>query len=88
MELEHVVISAFITIFSLGLLIVSLASYRKHRNQKLLFVSLVFFVLFFKGLVISVDVFGEGVFGFQFDPVLGVFDLVVVLLLYIAILKR
>ena len=87
-EVINIIISAFITIFSIGLLAVSLASYKKYKNLKLLFVSLVFVVFFIKGLILSI-----GLFYSDFENILtttysGIFDLCVLVLLFVATLKR
>lgn len=88
MQIESIVINAFITIFSLGLLSVSLASYRKYRNVKLFFVSMVFLVFFIKAVLLSLILF----YGLiePFSTVLHncFFDLIILVLLFIATLKR
>ena len=61
MYIKDSIISAFITIFSVGLLAVSLASYRKYKNLKLLFVSFVFVVFFIKGILLSFGLFNEDI---------------------------
>ena len=88
MGLETLIISAFVTTFSLGLLIVSLVSYRKYKNLKLLFVSFVFVVLFIKGVLLSVTFFTKT--PPNLDSVLssGLFDLIILVFLFIATLKR
>jgi hypothetical protein len=88
MEIYSIIISAFITIFSLGLFIISITSYQKYKNQKLLFVCLVFLVFLLKGIVLSVQLFTNG-FTLLNDPTMsGLFDLMILLLLFIATLKR
>ena len=88
MEIGQIVISAFITIFSLGLLAVSLASYRKYKNMKLLFVSLVFLLFLVKGIILSLGIFSENFVAFDSSNYGGIFDLVILILLFIATLKR
>jgi len=88
MEIESIIIDACITIFALGLLIVSLLSYRKYKNMKLLFVSLVFFVFLVKGIILSFSLFNEQLLGITSNPYIGLFDLVILVLLFIATLKR
>ena len=61
MQIEEIILSAFVTIFSVGLLAVSLASYRKYNNLKLLFVSLVFFIFLVKGILLSLGLFYENI---------------------------
>ena len=88
---EQIIISACITIFSLGLLVVSLASYKKYKNTKLVVVSLVFLVFFVKGLLMSLQIFFSHIS--LFDTIFsgsysGIFDLCILVLLFIATLKR
>ncbi len=71
MEIESIIINACITIFSLGLLIVSLMSYRKYKNAKLLFVSIVFLVFFVKGIVFSLSLFSVQFGGIASNPYIG-----------------
>ncbi len=88
MEIQDIVISAFITIFSVGLLAISLASYKKYKNIKLLFVSLVFLVLLIKGILLSLGLFYEDLIMVNSMPYSGLFDLMILILLFIATLKR
>lgn len=91
MEIESIIISACVTILSLGLLAVSLASYKKYKNVKLLFISIVFFVLLFKGMLLSISLFYPDFTGadtFLQGTYNGIFDLIVLVLLFIATLKR
>jgi len=88
MEIYEIIISAFITIFSIGLLTVSLASYKKYKNLKLLFVSLVFLVLLIKGILLSLGLFIDEIMIINSMPYLGLFDLIILVLLFIATLKR
>lgn len=91
MQIEVIAISAGITIFSLGLLIVSLVSYKKYKNSKLLFITLVFFVLLIKGILFSVSLFFPElsmINSLLFSIYGGLFDLTILILLFIATLKR
>ena len=88
MNLENIVISAFITIFSLGLFAVSIASYRKYKNLKLLFVSFVFLVFLVRGLLLSLSLFNDDIAVFFSGTYVGLFDLIILILLFIATLKR
>ncbi|MFH1100678.1 MAG: hypothetical protein V1726_01400 [Methanobacteriota archaeon] len=91
MAIEQVILSAGVTIFSLGLLIVSLASYWRFRNVKLLVISFVFVVFLVKGVLMSLQVFTTGssfasmVLSGSYS---GVLDVVVLVLLFVATLKR
>ena len=89
MDIGSIIINACITIFSLGLLVVSLSSYTKFKNVKLIFVSLVFLILLIKGIVFSVGLFKAEISEFlATNPYIGLFDLTILLLLFLATLKR
>jgi hypothetical protein len=88
MGFESIAINACITIFSFGLFTVSILSYHKYKNTKLLFVSLVFLFFLIKGVVLSLGLFIEQLAGFLSNPYIGIFDLAILILLFIATLKR
>lgn len=88
MEIESIIIDACITIFALGLFIVSLLSYRKYKNGKLLFVSLVFLIFLVKGMLLSLSLFYSQFADIISNPYVGLFDLIILVLLFIATLKR
>lgn len=88
MEIVSIIIDASITIFALGLFIVSLLSYRKYQNGKLLFVSLVFLIFLVKGILLSLSLFYSQFADIISNPYVGLFDLIVLVLLFIATLKR
>ncbi|MCX6666050.1 MAG: hypothetical protein NT038_08360 [Euryarchaeota archaeon] len=89
MTLEQLVISAFITMFSLGLFIISLASYRRYKNVKLLVVSLVFLVFLVKGILLSLGLFSEDILRIVSSATAGgLVDVLILGLLFIATLKR
>ena len=83
-----IVISAFVTILSLGLLTVSFVSYRKYRKTKLFFVSCVFLVFLIKGMLLSIGLFFDDVAIFSTGIYGGFFDMIILILLFIATLKR
>ena len=89
MEILQILISAFVTIFSMGLLCVSIASYKKYKSIKLFFVSLVFLVFFIHGVLLSMSLFFPREFSFLSTLITnGVFDLMILLFLFVATLKR
>jgi len=88
METINIIIAACITVFALGLLIISLLSYQKSKNLKLLFVGIVFLVLLLKGILLSISLFNPQLESFIAMPYAGLLDLTVLLLLFIATLKR
>ena len=88
MELSSIILSPFILVFSLGMLLTSLMSYHRSKNLKLLFVSLVFLLFFLRGIFLAAgsvfDEFNGWISLFSF----GVLDLIILLLLFLATLKR
>lgn len=88
MEIELIVLNAFITIFALGMLIISLLSYLKYKNWQLLFVSSAFFVFFIKGILQSLSLFYEGVGVITSSIYVVLSDLIILILLFMATLKR
>jgi len=88
MNVESIIIDACITIFALGLFIVSLLSYWKYKNGKLLFVSLVFVIFLIKGLMLSLSLFYNQFADITSNPYIGFFDLMILVLLFMATLKR
>jgi len=71
-----------------GLLVVSLSSYKKYKNPKLLFVSIVFLIFLIKGLLMSIGMFYTDISLLQTISRTGLFDLIVLILLFMATLKR
>ena len=91
MEIQSIILSAAVTMISLGLLIVSLVSYKKHTNPKLLFISFVFVVFLLKGLLVSIDLLYtelSTLHNFLYSSNAVVFDLIILLMLFTATLKR
>jgi len=88
MEPINIIIAASVTVFSLGLLIISLISYNRSKNLKLLFVSMVFIILLIRGFLLSYSLFTEDFDMFVTMPFTGFLDLLILIFLFIATLKR
>ena len=88
MEIQSIVISAAITIFALALLIISLLSYWKYKNKKLLLISLVFLFFLIRGALLSLSIFYPDLEAITSSMYIWIVDLVILILLYIASLKR
>lgn len=86
--IESAVIYGFLTIFSFGLWIISLLSYRKSKNKKILFVSIVFLLFLLKGVLLSLSIFLIDLQEFLSITFFAVFDLLILLLLFVAVLKK
>lgn len=88
MEMLDIFVSASITIFSLALLVISLLSYWKYRNIKLVFISLIVLVFFIRGIFLSLGLFNDQVLALTSRSSFWLFDLLILVLLYITALKR
>jgi hypothetical protein len=89
MEMEIIFIIALVVILSLILLIVTLLSFWKYKNKKLFFVSLIFLVFLARGILLSFGLFRDQIAEISSSGYIWVFDLVILILLYIAYsLKR
>jgi hypothetical protein len=87
-SLVNISIVGITTVFSLGLFIISLTSYRKSRNKKILFVSLVLLLFFIKNLLLSSFLFTAQIQNNINVFVLELFDLLILVFLFIAILTK
>ncbi len=83
-----VVLFGFLSVFSLGLLAVSLLSLKKSLNKKLFFVCLVFVVFFVKAVLLTLSLFVSDIADFISIPLLSGFDVLILVLLFIATLRR
>jgi hypothetical protein len=88
MEILPIILSACITIFSIGLLLVSLASFKRYRNQKLLFISIVFLFFLIKGILLSLSLFIDDIARLLSLSLFSFFDFLILIFLFIATLKR
>jgi hypothetical protein len=87
-SLINISIVGITTVFSLGLFIISLTSYRKSRNKKILFVSLVLLLFFIKNLLLSSFLFAAQIQNNINIFVLELFDLLILVFLFIAVLTK
>jgi len=88
MEMTSLFINACITALSLGMFVLCLVSYRRSQNKKILLITAAFFVFFIKGAVLSyglfISLFEQGIACIY----LGIFDIVILVLLFLSTLKR
>jgi len=87
-KMESMIIYGFLTIFSIGLCIISFLSYVKSHNKKLLFVSTVFLLFILKGVLLSISLFMSIPAEFISIQFLSFVDVIVLLLLFMATLKK
>ena len=88
MQIELILLSAGITILSFNLLVVSLLSFKKYLNIKLLLVSIVFLLFFIRGLHLSIRIFYDEIFDINSIVFIWLFDLIMLIFLYITSIKR
>lgn len=87
MEYIEEIFTAWITVFSLVLLIIAAVSYRRTASRKMLYVCLAFGAFFVKGMLATYLLFmGNSII--SSNIVAGFFDVVVLLLLYYVALKK
>jgi hypothetical protein len=87
-NIDMIFISAFITIFSVGLFAISFASFRKYKEIKLLFVGCVFIFFLAKGFLFSLGLFSNNITSGNLIFYFGIIDVIILVLLFIATLKR
>lgn len=87
-SLSNIIIYGFGMIFSFGLFIVSFISYKKSKNKKILFVSIVLFVFFIKFILLSTSIFYPKLEDMLSIGILGVFDLIMLVFLFVSILTK
>ena len=83
MEIHDLLINAFITMFALGLLIVSIASYKKYKNVKLLFITAVFILFFIKAILFSYGLFDDDISTMISSSYFRLFDLGILIMLFL-----
>jgi len=88
LESGYVFISSAVTIVSIVLLAVTLYSYKKSRNPKLIFIVFVFLLFFIRGLLLSIGLFYDPLWSFVTSYYVWVFDLIILTVLYLAALTR
>ena len=88
MEIQSIFINACITVLSLGILILSIIGYKKTKNNKLIFVSTAFLIFFIKGLFLSIGLFNDQLAVINANSYFGLFDVLILTILFISTLKR
>ncbi len=88
LSIVNIIIVGFATIFSLGLFIISLNSYRKSKNKKIFFVNIVLLLFFIKNLLLSFNLFTTQIQNNITLLVLELFDLLILVFLFIAVLTK
>jgi len=86
--LVNIGIVGITTVFSLGLFMISLISYHRSKNKKILFVSLVLLLFFIKNLLLSYFLFTAQIQNNITILALELFDLLILVFLFIAVLTK
>lgn len=88
MNIENIVI-AWITVFAFAMLVISLRAFRRSKHRKILFVSGAFGIFFIKGIILTLGLFYEDkISSSSLWLLASLFDLGVLILLFVATLKR
>jgi hypothetical protein len=87
-EMEEIIIFSGITIISFILMIIALLSYRHYRSKKLMLLGFGFLFFFIRGVLLSLSLFNSQIQEFTTSNYIWVFDLIILLILYITSLKR
>jgi len=88
MSILELLIISMIIVISFSLFILSILSYRRSKSIKMLLISIVFFVFFIKVIIYNISLYFTDINIFESITNMWIFDLVVLLLLYIASMKR
>ena len=88
MSYVNIIIIGIATIFSLGLFIISLNSYRKSKNKKIFFVSIVLLLFFIKNTLLSFFLFAAQIQNNINLLALELLDLLILVFLLIAVLSK
>ena len=85
--MESTIIYGFLTVFAIGLMVISLLSYQKSKNKKILFISCIFIIFLVKGLLLSLSLLLPEYQELVSIPFLALLDLLILTLLFLAVLK-
>ena len=88
MEVQEIVFYAIITILSLVLVIISFLSYWKYQKPKLLLIGGVFLLFLVRGILLSIGLFIPIVQEFTSSEFIWVFDIAMLLVLYLTSLRK
>ncbi|MGQ9583533.1 MAG: hypothetical protein ACUVV6_08500 [Thermoplasmatota archaeon] len=87
-DLMKDVFIAWMTVFSLALLVISLLSYRRTRDHRIGLVGLAFLLFFVKGVALSIGLYWPSVLAVTTDLPSLLFDVLILLILFVATLRE
>lgn len=79
---------AWIMIFALILLIVSIVAYHRTKNKRVLIVCIAFAVFFVKGIILTLGLLDPGIESFYSSGLGDLLDVLILILLSATILKK
>ncbi len=82
------VLIAWMTVFSVTLLLISVISYLRTRNRRLGLVSLAFLMFFAKGVALTVGLYWPSVWNVTADMPSLLFDVLILLILFYATVRE
>ena len=82
------VLIAWMTVFSVTLLIISVISYLRTRNRRLGLVSLAFFMFSAKGVALTIGLYWPSVWNVTADMPSLLFDVLILLILFYATVRE
>ena len=86
--MESMLLYGFLMVISIGLLIISIFSYTKSHNKKLLFVTAVFFIFAVEGIIMSISLFVDLPSYLISIRSICFFNLIALVMLFMATLKK
>ena len=88
MSILELFIVSFIIVVSFSLLILSVLAYVKNKNIKMLLISFVFLIFFAKVVIYNLSLYITDIDIFKSNTNMWIFDLFILLILYVASMKR
>ena len=82
------ILIAWMTVFSLTLLVISVLSYIRTRNHRIALVSLAFLLFSAKGVALSIGLYWPSVLAVATDLPSLLFDVLILLILFVATLRE
>jgi hypothetical protein len=87
-NLYHEIFIALMTVFALAITVITLLTYRRTGNQKVLIISIAVGLFFIKGLYLSIGILNDDPDYFNLLTYSIFFDMLIVLLIFFSIVKR
>lgn len=82
------ILIAWITVFSFTLFIISVISYFRTGNKRILLVSSAFLLFSIKGIILTMGLYFPEIISVRLDLPSILFDVMILLIIYFAIMRR